>query len=194
MDTIRVVRVGGSLLTWSGLKPALEGFLADQASGRNVFTTGGGPWVELIRQRANRLELSEREAHWLCIRALGLTSEFLSLAMQWPLVTAWTEIASVPDTQCVLDTEAFLRDHERHLPGTILEETWDVTSDSVAARVAEVLGASELILLKSAPPPAHSDLAELSAKGYVDAFFPRAAQALPKVRFINLRPYLARSS
>jgi hypothetical protein len=46
----------------------------------------------------------------------------------------------------------------------------------------------ELVLLKSALPPAGSStLAELATAGYVDAFFPQAANRLDQVRLINLR-------
>jgi len=51
--------------------------------------------------------------------------------------------------------------------------------------VAESLDA-ELVLLKSAPPPPGS-LAELSAAGYVDEEFPRAARPLRRVTLVNLR-------
>jgi hypothetical protein len=60
-----------------------------------------------------------------------------------------------------------------------------VTSDSIAARVAWELAASELVLLKSAAPPAGT-FDKLAAAGFVDASFPRAAAELT-VRIVNLR-------
>ena len=60
------------------------------------------------------------------------------------------------------------------------------TSDSIAARLAEVLGADEVVLLKSQDPPSQASLAELAASGYVDAWFPEAAAGL-SVRLVNLR-------
>ena len=43
MEAVRIVRVGGSLLTWDGLRPALRRFLKDHEQTRNIVTTGGGP-------------------------------------------------------------------------------------------------------------------------------------------------------
>ena len=47
----------------------------------------------------------------------------------------------------------FLRQIEPHAAGTRLTARWQVTSDAIAARLAIVLGADELVLVKSVPPP-----------------------------------------
>jgi aspartokinase-like uncharacterized kinase len=87
----------------------------------------------------------------------------------------------------VFESEPFLRDGEARWTGTPLPHGWHVTSDSIAARVAECLGAAELVLLKSAPPP--SDLSEAmdAATGYVDGHFAVAARELRSVRCVDLR-------
>ena len=54
-----------------------------------------------------------------------------------------------------------------------IPESWDVTSDSLAAWLAGELGAERLILVKSAEPPATPQTATaLAASGLVDAAFP----------------------
>jgi aspartokinase-like uncharacterized kinase len=75
-----------------------------------------------------------------------------------------------------------------------LPHPWQATSDSIAARLAEVL-AADLVLLKSANPPVKRPevgdratwLAELAAREYVDAWFPQAAASIRRVEMVNLR-------
>jgi aspartokinase-like uncharacterized kinase len=50
--------------------------------------------------------------------------------------------------------------------------SWDITSDSLAAWLAGVLGARELILIKSANIPQDTDIDELVESGLVDPAFP----------------------
>jgi hypothetical protein len=52
-------------------------------------------------------------------------------------------------------------------------QSWDVTSDSLAAWLASRLDADRLVLVKSAPPPPLPlTPARLAAAGLVDAAFP----------------------
>jgi aspartokinase-like uncharacterized kinase len=67
-----------------------------------------------------------------------------------------------------------------------LPETWETTSDSIAARLADHLGAS-LVLLKSASPGAVRDRAELSRTGFLDPAFPRVSRRLERVTVVNLK-------
>jgi aspartokinase-like uncharacterized kinase len=92
----------------------------------------------------------------------------------------------------ILAPQYFLRREEPHLPGRSLPSSWDVTSDSIAARLAIVTGADELVLLKSVPPPDSdlqppSSLRQLAASGYVDRFFPELAAQVPRIRLVDLR-------
>ena len=52
----------------------------------------------------------------------------------------------------VFDVTGFMRQIEPRLQGSKLPYGWSVTSDSIAARVAAVLAAGELVLLKPALP------------------------------------------
>jgi aspartokinase-like uncharacterized kinase len=88
----------------------------------------------------------------------------------------------------ILDPLPYLLAAEAATKFTPLPHSWDVTSDSIAARVAAELQA-ELVLLKSTPPPS-DDLPAAAASGYVDPYFPTAAAGLQSVRFVNLRSEL----
>ena len=66
-----------------------------------------------------------------------------------------------------------------------LPASWEVTSDSIAAWLAEGLGAGELVLLKSSEPTLPTP-SEWATSGYVDAYFLEASANLPVVRAVSL--------
>jgi aspartokinase-like uncharacterized kinase len=68
-----------------------------------------------------------------------------------------------------------------------LPATWETTTDSIAARVAMILGARCLFLLKSASPLGIDTRSRAAQLGYVDPVFPSASAALEQVWAANLR-------
>ena len=85
----------------------------------------------------------------------------------------------------ILDCYAFFRAMgERE---TILPQSWDVTSDSIAAYVARRAGARRLILLKSTDDPAPGDWEQASRRGFVDRHFPAIVAPDLVVEAVNLR-------
>jgi aspartokinase-like uncharacterized kinase len=86
----------------------------------------------------------------------------------------------------VLAPRRFLEDDDdrRRDP---LPASWDVTSDSIAARIAAGLNASRLVLLKSASLPCGVDCAQAARLGLVDPFFPVVARELEIVEYVCLR-------
>ena len=84
----------------------------------------------------------------------------------------------------MLDVESTLRSLDA-TDDDPLPCNWEVTSDSIAARVARELESCELILFKSVYREA-TELGALAAQGIVDSYFPQAADRVP-VRIVNLR-------
>ena len=90
----------------------------------------------------------------------------------------------------VLNCLAFAREDEAR-PGA-LPHTWAVTTDSIAARAAEVFGATRLVLLKSVDVPPGISHEEAALSGFVDAHFPLVAARLNcPIEFRNFRHELA---
>jgi hypothetical protein len=88
----------------------------------------------------------------------------------------------------ILDPGPFLHAIEPTAAGTHLPQSWDVTSDSIAARIADLLGSEEFVLFKSCLPESQiATLEEAAAAGFVDRCFPTFAASLPLVRLVNLR-------
>jgi aspartokinase-like uncharacterized kinase len=186
---LRVIKLGGSLLDLDGLADRLQSWLATQSPTRCLIIVGGGRLADEIRGACLRHHLDDVAAHWLCVRLLGVTSELVHrLLPSWRLVKRYEELpaALAVDKPVLFDTEQFLREMEPMLPGTALPQSWDVTSDSIAARLAAVLDADELVLLKSSLPTA-ATMIETRESGYVDRFFPTVAAALRSMRAVNFR-------
>lgn len=185
-SSIRVVKVGGSLLDLHDLADRLRGWLASRSAATNILLAGGGRRADMVRAR--QAELTEREAHWLAIETMEANARGL-----WETLpeASWLDsiarARTIGGALAVLSPRRFMwYDDARH-PRGALPATWQVTSDSIAARAAEIAGAEELILLKSVAPPDPATPEQLAAIGYVDAFFPRASRQVPAIGYVDLR-------
>jgi aspartokinase-like uncharacterized kinase len=161
-----VVKVGGSLYDLPDLAARLRRWLETGAGCPTILVPGGGPTADVVRTLDRRFRLGEEAAHWLALRALSLNAHFLAHLLPGAVV------CDGPDTRgplAVLDAHAFARADEGR-PGC-LPHVWDVTSDSLAARVAVVARASRLILLKSVTIPAGIGWSEAGLLGLVDPLF-----------------------
>ncbi len=183
-----VVKVGGSLLSWPGLRDGLSADWQARRARRLVVIVGGGGAVDLVRDLDRIHGLGEERSHHLALRALDLTARLLAGLMPGlEVVERPDELASVWDAGRIpiLSPRRFLEaDDDRPDP---LPHTWDATTDSIAARVADHLGAVELVLLKSAPLPPGTDRASAARLGLVDPLFSFVARRLGCVTYRNLR-------
>jgi len=187
-----VVKVGGSLLLEARLAPAFREWLAQRVD-RCLVVFGGGGLADALRLVDQAHSLAAETSHWLAVDLMRVTARIgQALVPELPILESWNEVNAWrenPDgsRHAILDVSTFLRTEEPKLPGTPLPLGWHVTSDSIAARVATVLGKVPLWLLKSAPalePPTRRHEARM---GRVDLYFPEAADELPRVMYENLR-------
>jgi aspartokinase-like uncharacterized kinase len=185
-----VVKVGGSLFDLPGLASRLAALLRVLERREIVLVAGGGFAAQFVRILDRDHRLGEETSHWLALRSLSLTAHALAAILPRSAVVGrvsecprvW-QAGGLP----VLDPFTFAKDDEGR-PGA-LPHRWDVTSDSLAARVAGVMGARELILLKSVTIPPEMGWAEASQCGLVDAYFAKAVGKSPSARAVNLREW-----
>lgn len=124
-----VVKLGGSL---SSRVPHLVPVLL--ASGRPlIIVPGGGIFADAV----GKYRVDDNSAHWMAIASMDQYGWFI--ASRGIMVTAHLQ---VPDRPVVFLPYCSLRQHDP------LPHSWDVTSDSIAAWIADFLGL-ELLLLKS---------------------------------------------
>ena len=165
---IVVVKLGGSLTTAAELPHWLE--CLSLGGGRTVVVPGGGPFADQVRDLQDQLHFDDATAHHLAIVAMEQFGRVMA-ALQSELVPAQNrdEIASaLGNGQVPLWMPA-----EMTIGCPEIPESWDVTSDSLAAWLAGQLSAQDLVLVKSAPRPHGRISAETLAKeGLVDPAFP----------------------
>lgn len=176
-----VVKVGGSLFDL----PILGLCLAEwcQRWPRTLLIAGGGRAADQIREIATlHTSLSEADAHWLAINAMGFQAQVLSAITKIPCYKDPAVLQhSTWATPVLLDPARLLADDN----GRSLPIGWHVTSDSIAAFVAQQMGIAHLVLLKSIDVTG-DDRHEWAKRGWVDSYFPQAAEGLA-VTCLNVR-------
>ena len=183
--TIRVAKLGGSLLDLDDLPARIESWLGEEEPAKTVLVVGGGPLVRMLQPWSARRDWSEERAHWAAIEMMGVNATRVSrLVESWQLACSLQEVIDSESQLVVLDVESTLRGMETG-GDTRLPSSWEVTSDSIAARIARELGSGELVLLKSTSSSS-VDPEQLAREGIVDSYFPQAAHSLD-TRVINLR-------
>jgi aspartokinase-like uncharacterized kinase len=189
VQTTIIYKIGGSLLDLPGLADVIRELLSRQPGSPALFVAGGGAAADAVRvwDRAHRL--GNDVAHDLALAAMDFTSLLLArLAPELRSVRSLQQVRMAADDRVpgLLCADCFVSSVEAH--GHVpLERSWRVTSDSIAAWVARVIDAAELVLVKSVPLPAGMSLAEAAHAGLVDEAFPELAGKLPAVAWINAR-------
>ena len=188
--SIAVLKLGGSLLDLPDLSGRLQTVFNKLDGDRSLLICGGGEAADIVRRWHDRFGLSEERSHWLALEAIRLNQRLLlDLLPKLELVSnrAAAESTWQRDRIPLLDLAEFMRTEEASLDvHEWLPHTWEVTSDSLAARVAGVLGARRLVLFKSTEVPGPTAL----AGEVVDPYFARALGTYGsdlKVEFVNLR-------
>lgn len=143
---LTVVKVGGGLSSTPEALRRVGGALAEAARQHAIVVVpGGGPFAEQVRAFDRAHHLSADAAHWMAILAMDLYGA--ALADQTPgsrLVEdrAGALAALAAGAVPILQPSRWLRATDE------LPHSWDVTSDSLAAYLAMLLGAEALVLIK----------------------------------------------
>jgi len=171
-----VIKFGGSLLARSDWPALFASLIAEEHAGSRptLIVVGGGAPVEGLRQLDSACPQPPERMHRLALNAMQLTARLVAETLSLPLTTILPLTTSLmPAQPAVLDLHAASAASAgiAHLP-----HSWDVTSDSLAAAVAQAIPA-ELLLVKSVPPPAQT-IDHLADCGWIDHHFPAISSHL----------------
>jgi aspartokinase-like uncharacterized kinase len=185
---LAVVKVGGSLFDHPALAAGLRTWLAYHPQRQLLIIPGGGALADMIRRYHRTHGVSEEACHWLAIQAMhinaGLLRELLPQAPMVHLPQRWPT-----DRQIGILNAPYFTTHDETQAGA-LPHTWRVTSDAIAARVAEVAKAP-LIMLKSVELPDGISWSDATEQGLIDPVFGEVVQrGNIDVTWLNFRRYL----
>ena len=162
-----VVKLGGSLVEAPELPAWLEAIAA--SSGSWVVVPGGGPFADAVRAAQGPMTLSEPACHRMALLAMAQLG--CALVDREPRLLAAVSVAAVQAALAARRTPVWLP-LDLLTSRAEIEESWRVTSDSLAAWLATEIGAARLLLVKSgAVPDGDHPARSLARSGLVDAAF-----------------------
>ena len=191
-----VVKLGGSLAGDPSLAHWLRELARDD-SARFVAVPGGGPFADAVRAAQAAWGFSDEVAHTMAVGAMDQFGHMLC-GIHLRSIPCWT-LQQIEQARAGDRLPVWLPGHvmssERQLP-----RSWDVTSDTIAAWLANALGAVGLVLVKSCDLSVDpEDPVALAAAGIVDpalpVFLSRSALAVRVIRkdqWGNLRDVVTR--
>jgi 5-(aminomethyl)-3-furanmethanol phosphate kinase len=112
-----------------------------------VVVPGGGPFADAVRHFDDLYGISPAAAHWMAVLAMDqyahvLTERIPGAVLVEEAGAVFEQVA--PGVPAVLAPSRWMR------AANVLPQSWEVTSDSIAAFIAGALDAERLILIKPA--------------------------------------------
>jgi 5-(aminomethyl)-3-furanmethanol phosphate kinase len=163
-----VVKLGGSHATGPYLKDWLAAIAAE--AGSIVIVPGGGPFADAVRTAQASIGYDDRAAHAMAMTAMAQFG--CALTSLNPALTLASSRSAI--SRALKDGKVPVWSPEPMARAAVLSETWELTSDNLAAWLAGALGAGSLVLIKHGRfEGAAMDAHDLVARGIVDPLFPR---------------------
>jgi aspartokinase-like uncharacterized kinase len=163
-----IVKLGGSHATGPHLKDWLTAIAAE--AGSIAIVPGGGPFADAVRTAQVSMGFDDPAAHTMAMMAMaqfGCALQSLNPALR-PAASRSAILRALKDGKVpVWSPEPMAR-------AAGLPETWELTSDSLAAWLTRALGAGCLLLVKHGRFETETiEAHDLVARGVVDPLFPR---------------------
>ena len=139
-------------------------------AGSIAIVPGGGPFADGVRTAQASIGYDDRAAHAMALMAMAQFG--CALRSLNPALTLAASRSAI--LRALKDGKVPIWSPEPMARAAALPETWDLTSDSLAAWLAGALGAGRLLLVKHGRFEGTTlDAHDLVARGVVDPLFPR---------------------
>ena len=167
---VTIVKLGGSLAHTPHCGAWLEALAA--WGGPLILVPGGGPFADCVRAAQAAMGFDDAVAHRMALLAMEQFGVALAAHAQvFALAASHEELASslrIGRIPVWLPAKMVLAAED-------VPDTWEMTSDSLAAWLAGSFGANRLLLIKSCGLKAPVSAQDLAADKIVDPLFPRFA-------------------
>jgi 5-(aminomethyl)-3-furanmethanol phosphate kinase len=164
---LSIVKLGGSHTNGPHIKDWLAAIEAE--AGAIAIVPGGGPFADAVRTAQGSMGYDDRAAHAMALTAMAQ----FGCALQSLNPTLRLASSRSAILRALRDGKVPVWSPETMARAAALPETWELTSDSLAAWLAGTLGATCLVLVKHGRFGAAAvDAHDLAAQGVVDRLFP----------------------
>jgi aspartokinase-like uncharacterized kinase len=186
VPNIWVVKLGGSL-TKSPLLKAWLDRISQHKQAKVVIVAGGGGFADQVRIVQKQWNFQDQNAHQMAILAMQqMALLFQGIQPQLQLASSLLKInSSLKVGKAVVWVPEVEMLNKAGIPAS-----WDITSDSLAAWLAEQLSATRLILVKSALISRQYSIEEFIQMGVVDKAFTQYANRLNAQIMVVNREYI----
>ena len=195
MKHVRVIKLGGSLLIVPRLREKFHRWCNENPHPCTFVVVGGGGIVEAVRTIDRANSIPEAFAHRTCIDLMQHTARLARQILDIQILESRIEIESTMscpsvDSDTPIMAIAQIGDSVVSESSRLgLPESWEVTSDTLAAAFSLMISAEELVVMKSLDVPNNLSIYDVAKRGIVDPVFTKFAERIGRVRFVNLRKY-----
>ncbi len=178
-----IIKLGGSLAQAQTLLKCLNKIEINYSHQKVIIVPGGGAFADQVRMAQSHWQFDDSTAHKMAILAMQQMALLIQgLKSDWVLAESTISLSEGLKTNNVLIWSPCIKE----LATNQIAESWDITSDSLAAWLANKLSAQHLILVKSAAIDQNLSLQELSEAGITDnGFCQFVAEMGVKIDVIN---------
>jgi aspartokinase-like uncharacterized kinase len=185
-----VIKLGGSLSRSDELVNCLNKIEKNYQGRAVVIVPGGGAFADQVRLAQQQWQFDDQTAHHMAILAMQQMALMINgLKPDFAIANTLAEIQGLLGVEKIVIWSPNIME----LDSAGIAASWDITSDSLSAWLADKLSATELILIKSAVIDTSLSLQQLAELVIIDkAFYGFVSMATFNIQVINALSFVVR--